>query len=89
MRKQSEILQQHMASAMENARKEDAAKKRVALAKEGFEKALDNMRELAEMAAKSQREAFGVLQKRGAENIEALRGIGKKKIRKSLQHCGT
>ena len=39
-----------------------------------FETALGNMRELAEMAAKSQRDAFEVIRKRVEENMNALRG---------------
>src|SRR5260370_41969111 len=49
---------------------EDAIKKRADLAKEGFEKALANMRELAEMATKYQKEAFDVVRKRIEENVE-------------------
>ena len=57
---------------------EDAVKKRADLAKEGFEKALANMRELAEMATKSQKEAFEVVRKRIEENVEGIRNFGKK-----------
>ena len=53
------------------------ALKRTDLAKEGFEKALANMRELAEMASKSQREAFEVVRKRIEENVEDIRNLGK------------
>src|SRR5580692_6236415 len=48
VRRQSEILQETMKEAIANARNEDAAKHRVELAKQGFEKALSHMRELAE-----------------------------------------
>src|SRR6266404_1802907 len=51
---------------------------RADLAKEGFEKALTNMRELAEMATKSQKEAFDVVRKRIEENVEGIRNLGKK-----------
>ena len=54
------------------------AKKRGELAKEGFEKALADMRELAEMATKSQKEAFDVVRKRFEENVEGIRNFGKK-----------
>jgi len=53
-------------------------KRRADLAKEGFENALANMRELAEMAAKSQKEAFEVIRKRIEENVEGIRNFGKK-----------
>jgi phasin family protein len=77
VRKQSEILQETMAQTIANARKENAAKIRADLAKQGFEKALGNMRELAEMAAKTQREAFEVMRKRAEENMEEIRRFGK------------
>jgi phasin family protein len=57
---------------------QEAAKKRADLAKEGFEKALADMRELAEMATKSQKEAFDVVRKRIEENVEGIRNFGKK-----------
>ncbi len=58
VRRQAEILQETMKEVVANAGQQDAIKKRADLAKEGFEKALANMRELAEMATKSQKEAF-------------------------------
>jgi phasin family protein len=61
-----------------DAGQEDAMKKRADVAKEGFEKALSNMRELAEMTAKSQKEAFEVVSKRTEENVEGIRNFGRK-----------
>ena len=78
VRKQSEILQETMTQALANARKQDVAKN-MDIAKQGFEKALDHMRELAEMAAKSQKEAFEVVRKRVDENMEEIRNFGKTK----------
>jgi phasin family protein len=46
------------------------------LASHAFETALSNMRELAEMAAKSQKEAFEVIRKRVEENLAALSAPG-------------
>jgi phasin family protein len=77
LRRQSEILQETMAETIANARKHDAIQIRADLAKQGFEKALDNMRELAEMAAKSQKEAFEVIRERIGENLDELRRFGK------------
>jgi phasin family protein len=77
LRRQSEILQETMAETIANARKHDAIQMRADLAKQGFEKALDNMRELAEMAAKSQKEAFEVIRERIGENLDELRRFGK------------
>ena len=79
VRRQSEILQETMKEAIANARKQDAAKQRMDLAKQGFEKALDHMRELAEMATKSQKEAFEVVRRRVDENMERLKNFGKRK----------
>ena len=53
------------------------AMKRTDLAKEGFEKALANMRELAEITNQSQKEAFDVVRKRIEENVEGMRNFGK------------
>lgn len=78
VRRQSEILQETMKQAVADARQEDAVKKRTDLAKQGFEKALSNMRELAEMATKSQKDAFDVVRKRYEENMEGIRNFGKK-----------
>src|SRR5467141_2235861 len=58
VRRQAEILQETIKEVVANAGQQDAIKRRTDLAKEGFEKALANMRELAEMATKSQKEAF-------------------------------
>ena len=77
VRRQAEILQETMKKVVADAGQEDA-KKRADLAKEGFEKALANMRELAEMATKSQKEAFEVVRKRFEENVEDIRNFGKK-----------
>jgi phasin family protein len=78
VRRQAEILQETMKEVVANAGQQDAIKKRADLAKEGFEKALANMRELAEMATKSQKEAFDVVRKRIEENVEGIRSFGKK-----------
>ena len=57
---------------------EDAKKKRADVAREGFEKALANMRELAEITTQSQKQAFDVVRKRIEENVEDIRNLGKK-----------
>jgi phasin family protein len=76
--RQSEILQETMAQTFAAARQDGSAKKPADLARQGFEKALDNMRELAEIATKSQNEAFEVVRKRIGENVEEMRTSGKK-----------
>jgi len=75
--RQAEMLQETMKKVVADAGQQDAKKKRADLAKEGFEKALANMRELAEMGSKSQREAFEVVRKRIEENVEDIRNFGK------------
>jgi phasin family protein len=77
VRRQAEMFQETMKKVVADAGQE-AAKKRADLAKEGFEKALADMRELAEMATKSQKEAFDVVRKRIEENVEGIRNFGKK-----------
>ena len=74
VRRQSEILQDSMKRAVEESRNQNALKNGAELARSAFETALGNMRELAEMAAKSQRDAFEVIRKRVEENMSALRG---------------
>jgi phasin family protein len=74
VRRQSEILQDSMKRAVEDAKNQNALKNGAELARSAFETALANMRELAEMAAKSQRDAFDVIRKRVEENMNALRG---------------
>jgi phasin family protein len=78
VRRQAEMLQETMKKVVADANQEDAKKKRADLAKEGFEKALANMRELAEITTQSQKEAFDVVRKRIEENVEGIRNFGKK-----------
>ena len=78
IRRQSEILQEAMKQAVADASQQDALQKRAELAKDRFEGALNNMRELAEMATKSQKDAFDVVRKRVEENMETFRNFGKK-----------
>ena len=75
--RQAEMLQETMKKVVADASQVDA-KKRADLAKEGFEKALANMRELAEITTQSQKEAFGVVLKRIEDNVEGIRNFGKK-----------
>jgi phasin family protein len=63
-----------MKRAVEDAKRQTALKNAAELARSAFETALGNMRELAEIATKSQRDAFEVIRKRVEENMNALRG---------------
>src|SRR3954447_19587222 len=74
VRRQGEILQDSMKRAVDDAKNQTALKNGAELARSAFETALDNMRELAEMAAKSQKDAFEVIRKRVEENMNTLRG---------------
>src|ERR1700730_13258823 len=78
VRRQAEMLQETMKKVVADAGQEDGIKKRAGLAQEGFEKALANMRELAEMTTQSQKEVFDVIRKRIEENVEGIRNFGKK-----------
>jgi phasin family protein len=76
VRRQAEILQDSIKRAVDTVQGEDAGAKRMDLASHAFETALSNMRELAEMAIKSQKDAFDVIRKRAEEDLAALRGPG-------------
>lgn len=78
VRRQSEILQETMTHALAEVGKHDAKANQADITVRAFEKALDNMRELAEMATKSQKEAFEVIRMRFDENIEHIGEFGKK-----------
>jgi phasin family protein len=80
LRRQTEILRQSMEQAssmvtelMATGAPEDKVAKNAELAKVAFEKALANMRELAEMVAKSNAEAAEVISKRVSESLDELK----------------
>ena len=57
---------------------EDKAAKQAELVKSAFEKALSNMKELAELVAKSNNEAANVISKRVSEGLDELKtALGK------------
>ena len=76
VRRQAEILQESIKRAVGTMQGEDAGTKRTDLAANAFQTALSNMRELAEMAIKSQKEAFDIIRKRVEDNLAALRAPG-------------
>ena len=84
VQRQTEILQQTMSEwqkvVQDMAGKEPGAAigSQAELAKQAFEKALANMRELAELAVKAQSDAYEVIKQRMHENIEELRSALKK-----------
>jgi len=81
-RRQSEIMAQSVAEMSEMAKQvtasgnpQEMSAKQAELFKEAFEKALANMRELAEMIAKSNSDAFAVINQRLSESIEEMKSM--------------
>ena len=88
-RRQAEIFRQVMeegSAAMKDVMgagsPEDKAARQTELTKEAFKRAIGNMRELAEMVAKSQNEAFEVINKRVTDSLDELRDTMAKKTGK-------
>jgi phasin family protein len=52
---------------------QDKVAKQTEIAKEAFERSLSNLRELAEMVAKANNEAFDLLNKRFTQNLDEIR----------------
>lgn len=84
-KRQAEILQETMnevAGAVDAIAKagspQNAAAKQAELAKEGFEKALANMRELAEMVSKANQEATSAINTRIAESLDEVKDMASK-----------
>lgn len=77
MRQTVEELQKNMQSFMSNGAPEAKAAKGAELTKTAFEKAIANMKELSEMVAKSNGEAFDVINKRVAESLDEIRDLTK------------
>jgi len=79
--REAEILQQTMAewqgamAGMAGKSPTEMAAKGTELATQAFGRALANMRELAEMASKSQTQTYEVLNRRFQENLEELRKL--------------
>ena len=61
---------------------QDKAAKQAELAKDAFERTLSNMRELSEMVAKANNEAFELLNKRFTQNLEEIRDAFLKGVKK-------
>lgn len=81
IQREVEIMQKAMQEFAEASRElmqegdpQAQAQKRVELAKASFETALRNMRELAEMAGRSNREALEMINKRAMESFDEIRG---------------
>ena len=81
IQREVEIMQKAMQEFAEASRElmqegdpQAQAQKRLELAKASFETALHNMRELAEMAGRSNREALEMINKRAMESFDEIRG---------------
>ena len=80
-RREAEILQQTMAewqgamAGMAGKSPQEMAARGTELASQAFGRALSNMRELAEMASKSQAQTYEVLNRRFQENLDELRKL--------------
>ena len=85
-KRQSEIFRQMMEETSQAMRDmmaagspEDKASRQTEMLKEGFKRAIANMRELAEMVAKSQTEAFDVINKRVTDSLDEIKTLIAKK----------
>lgn len=80
MRREIEILQKAMAEAAEASKElmqqgdpQAQASRRLELARTSFETAIANMRELAEVAGRSNREALEVINQRALESFDEIK----------------
>jgi phasin family protein len=76
MAQQAEVFQETMKSIAAEAGGESIAGRRTEIAREGFEKALANMRQLAETATETQKQTIEILRRRFEEGMAAMRGRG-------------
>lgn len=85
VKRQAEILRQTMDEAAQVAKDfaepgtpQDKAAKQAEFAKDAFERALGNARELAEMITKANSEAFDLLNKRFTQSLDEARDVFQK-----------
>jgi phasin family protein len=76
MAQQAEVFQETMKAIAAEARDESVAGRRTEIAKQGFEKALANMRQLAETATESQKQTLEILRRRFEDGMAAMRNPG-------------
>ncbi|NBC32770.1 MAG: TIGR01841 family phasin [Alphaproteobacteria bacterium] len=79
LRQTMEELQKMMTEVMSASSPEDRVAKQADLAKTAFEKALSNMKEVAEMVTKSNTEATNVISNRITDSLEELKAMAEKK----------
>ena len=76
MMRQSEVFQETMKAIAAEAGNETVAGRRTEIARQGFEQALANMRQLAETATESQKQTFEIMRRRFEEGMAAMRTRG-------------
>jgi phasin family protein len=78
MTRQAEVFQETMKAIVAEASDESVAGRRTELARQGFEKALANMRQLAETAAESQKQTMEILHRRFEDGMAPMRNSGRR-----------
>ena len=76
MVRQAEIFQDTMKAIADQAGSESVAGRRAEIARQGFENALANMRQLAETAAESQKQTMDILRRRFEDGLAGIRNPG-------------
>ena len=76
MMRQTEVFQETMKAIAVEAQDESVAGRRAEIARQGFEKALANMRQLAETATESQKKTIEILRQRFEDGLAAMRNHG-------------
>ncbi|MFG3591212.1 TIGR01841 family phasin [Bradyrhizobium sp. RDI18] len=72
MARQNEVLQETMKAIAAEASNETVAGRRAEIARQGFEKALANMRQLAEAATEQQKQTIEILRRRFEDGLAAM-----------------
>ncbi|KRR21619.1 hypothetical protein CQ14_37020 [Bradyrhizobium lablabi] len=73
MTRQAEVFQETMKAIAAEARIETAAGRRAEIARQGFEKAIANMRELVEASTESQKQTIEILRRRFEDGMASMR----------------
>jgi phasin family protein len=76
MARQTEFFQETMKAIATEASNETVAGRRTEIARQGFEKALANMRQLAETATESQKQTIEIMRRRFEDGMAAMRTRG-------------
>ena len=76
MARQTEVFQETIKAIAAEASNETVAGRRAELARQGFERALANIRQLAEPATESQKQTIEILRRRSEDGMAAIRNPG-------------